>query len=85
VRFLSTLLLFFGYALVYAAVADGGKFATDPRLVLFADAYTGKTVVGSKNSDSTTAPQSVSTQSSTASSSSAMAGVTQVLTNGRSV
>ena len=82
-RFLSTLLLFSGYALIYAAVADGGKFATDPRLVLFADAYTGKTVIGNKNSDSTAAPVTASTQAPTTSSSTAAAGVTGVLSNGR--
>lgn len=39
-RFLSTLLMFAGYTLVYAAVAAGGKFATEPWAGLFADAYT---------------------------------------------
>lgn len=38
-RFLGTLLLLGGYTLVYAAVADAGKFATDPWAGLFADAY----------------------------------------------
>lgn len=32
-------LLFLGYSLVYAAVAAGGKFATDPWNGLFSDAY----------------------------------------------
>lgn len=32
--------MFLGYMLVYAAVADGGKFATDPWSSLWADAYT---------------------------------------------
>lgn len=38
-RFLSTLFLFVGYCFIYAAVAAGGKFATEPWAVLFADAY----------------------------------------------
>ena len=42
-RFLSTLLMFGGYMLVYAAVAAGGKFATEPWAGLFADAYTEST------------------------------------------
>lgn len=39
-RGLATLLIFGGYMLVYAAVADQGKFATEPWAALFADAYT---------------------------------------------
>lgn len=40
-KFLGILFVFFGYVLVYAAVAAGGKFATEPWAALFADAYTG--------------------------------------------
>lgn len=32
--------MFAGYALVYAAVANHGKYATDPWQGLFTDAYT---------------------------------------------
>lgn len=38
-KFITTLLLFAGYTLVYAAVAKGGAFATEPWKGLFADAY----------------------------------------------
>ena len=38
-RFLGVYLLLGGYVLVYAAVAGGGKFATDPWAGLFTDAY----------------------------------------------
>lgn len=34
------ILLFGGYLLVYAAVAAGGRFATEPWAGLYADAYT---------------------------------------------
>lgn len=37
---LPIVLIFSGYALIYAAVAAGGKFATEPWAGLFADAYT---------------------------------------------
>lgn len=37
--FLGTLFVFGGYILVYASVARGGKFATDPWAGLYADAY----------------------------------------------
>lgn len=37
---LAILLVFGGYSLVYAAVANQGKFATEPWAGLFADAYT---------------------------------------------
>lgn len=39
-KFISTLLMFFGYVLLYSATAAGGKFATDPWVSLYADAYT---------------------------------------------
>ena len=39
-RLSGTLLLFGGYMLVYAAVAAGGKYATEPWAGLYADAYT---------------------------------------------
>lgn len=39
-RFVSTLLVFAGYCFVYASVAAGGRFATEPWAGLFADAYT---------------------------------------------
>lgn len=38
-KFLSALLIFAGYMLVYAATAAQGKFATEPWAGLFADAY----------------------------------------------
>jgi hypothetical protein len=41
VKLLGILFVFFGYMLVYASVAAGGKFATEPWAGLFADAYTG--------------------------------------------
>lgn len=40
-KFLGILFVFFGYMLVYASAAAGGKFATEPWAGLFADAYTG--------------------------------------------
>lgn len=40
-RFLAIFLVFVGYMFVYAAVAAGGMFATEPWAGLFADAYTG--------------------------------------------
>lgn len=46
-RFLGTLLVFAGYVFVYASVAAGGKFATEPWAGLFADAYTGAQITGS--------------------------------------
>jgi len=39
VQFIGILLVFGGYTLVYAAVASGGKFATEPWAGLYADAY----------------------------------------------
>jgi hypothetical protein len=36
-----------GYLLVYASVANHGRFATHPYLGLFVDAYTGKPVIRS--------------------------------------
>lgn len=38
-KFLGILFVFFGYMFVYASVAKGGKFATEPWAGLFADAY----------------------------------------------
>lgn len=38
--------LFAGYTLVYAAVADGGRFAATPWESLRKDAYTGETPAG---------------------------------------
>ena len=38
-KFLSTLLVLGGYVLVYAAVANHGKYATSPWLGVFRDAY----------------------------------------------
>lgn len=38
-KFLSLLLLLGGYMLIYASVANRGKFAGNPWLGLFADAY----------------------------------------------
>lgn len=38
-KFLSKLLLLAGYTLVYASVANHGKFATEPWAGLFGDAY----------------------------------------------
>jgi hypothetical protein len=40
VKLLGILFLFFGYVFVYASVAAGGRFATEPWAALFADAYT---------------------------------------------
>lgn len=40
-KFLGTLFVFAGYVFLYASVAAGGKFATEPWASLFADAYTG--------------------------------------------
>lgn len=39
-KVLPIVLAFSGYVLIYAAVAAGGKFATEPWAGLFADAYT---------------------------------------------
>lgn len=39
-KFIGILFVFFGYVLVYASAAAGGKFATEPWAGLFADAYT---------------------------------------------
>lgn len=39
-KFLGILFVFFGYVFVYASVAAGGRFATEPWAALFADAYT---------------------------------------------
>jgi hypothetical protein len=39
-QFVGVLLVFGGYMLVYAAVARGGRFATEPWAGLYADAYT---------------------------------------------
>lgn len=39
------LLTFAGYTLVYAAVANRGRFATDPWAGLFADAYTSNAAI----------------------------------------
>lgn len=38
-KFLGIYLLLGGYILVYASVANGGKFATDPWNGVFGDAY----------------------------------------------
>jgi hypothetical protein len=46
VKFLSMLLILGGYMLVYAAVAKGGVFATEPWLGLYADAYQGGSTGG---------------------------------------
>lgn len=37
---LAIILMFSGYTLIYASVANQGRFATDPWAGLFADAYT---------------------------------------------
>jgi hypothetical protein len=39
-KFVGILFVFFGYTLVYASVAAGGKYATEPWAGMFADAYT---------------------------------------------
>lgn len=39
---LPIVLTFIGYTLIYAAVAAGGKFATEPWAGFYADAYTEK-------------------------------------------
>lgn len=56
-KFLGTLLVFAGYVFVYASVAAGGKFATEPWAGLFADAYTGAQVTGN-TSGAVTGPSS---------------------------
>lgn len=38
-KFLGTLLILGGYILVYAAVANGGKFYANPWMGVFRDAY----------------------------------------------
>ena len=38
-KFLATILTFIGYVLVYAGVANGGKFATQPWMGILNDAY----------------------------------------------
>lgn len=53
-RLLGPVLLFFGYTLVYASVAHGGVFATDPWNGIFADAYTDVTNGGSAPSSGST-------------------------------
>ena len=45
-RLLGPILLFFGYVLVYAGIAHGGVFATDPWNGIFADAYTDINLTG---------------------------------------
>ena len=56
-RFLSTLLVMGGYVLVYAAIANHGKFATDPWLGVLADAYQDQpTTAPSAPSPTTPAP-----------------------------
>ncbi len=66
-KFVSTFLLFFGYMLVYAAVAASGKFATEPWASLFADAYTeaGDPKVKSRDAVPTGPPGVVQTPGST--------------------
>lgn len=49
-RFLSILLFFGGYTLVYAAVANRGLFATEPWLGLFTDAYATPKIQGESKS-----------------------------------
>jgi len=49
VKFLGIFLLFSGYALVYASVAAGGKYATEPWLGLFVDAYTDVPIINVVN------------------------------------
>ena len=39
-RLIGTLLLFAGYTLIYSAVANGGRFVTEPWAALLGDAYT---------------------------------------------
>lgn len=38
-KFLGTLFLFAGYTLIYSAVANGGRFASDPWNSVLSDAY----------------------------------------------
>lgn len=51
-KFLGILFVFFGYMLVYASTAAGGKFATEPWAGLFADAYTGAPLASGLNPQS---------------------------------
>lgn len=59
-RFLSSILLFAAYVLIYSAVAAGGKFATEPWAALFADAYmtpdSGPTPPGQQGSPTASSP-----------------------------
>jgi hypothetical protein len=68
-RFVGILMLFGGYVLVYAAVANSGEFATEPWAGVLADAYTtsqstGTTASGSP-ATSATAPSSAPSAAST--------------------
>lgn len=65
-----------GYVLVYASVANHGRFATHPWLGLLADAYTGET---------STASPAPSSDSSSSSSSPSTATPAELLTGSRSV
>lgn len=38
-KFVATIMVFIGYVLVYAGVANGGKFATQPWMGILDDAY----------------------------------------------
>ena len=69
-----------GYLLVYASVANHGRFALHPWLGLLADAYTGDTSTASSSSSSS--PPAPSASSSTPSSAATAA---ELLTGSRSV
>jgi hypothetical protein len=63
-RFLSILTFFAGYALLYASVANHGKFALHPWNGLFTDAYSDPTAASkAPDTTDTTPSQSSSTAS----------------------
>ena len=52
-KFVTTLLLYAGYTLIYGAVANHGQFAWKPWMGLFADAYTGDSSGGGNGNSGT--------------------------------
>lgn len=60
-RFVGTLMIFGGYIFIYAAVADSGRFATEPWASLYADAYTGQSSLATSSTPTTSTPAASST------------------------